>query len=252
MHPIERLRHVARAVGAPDESIFHEAASSLVHFADDPPALVAAARRLVDRHPGNGPLWWLAANMLTSIDPAETARTCVEQFHADPTLEQVSTALPPDARVSIVGWPPRLAEAFGPRGDVEVRVVDVEGDGPGFVRLLDDLDVTAIDVDVIGMGGAVASSDLVLVEASVIGPEVAVTPSGSWPIAAVARTSAVPVWLVGGVGRAVGASTWPAVFGRLAGGATAPWEHDSDHLPLTLVDRVFGADEAVEAPELTR
>lgn len=252
MHPIERLRHVARAVGAPDESILHEAAASLIHFADEPAALVAAARRLLDRHPGNGPLWWLAASMLTSIEPAEAARACVERFRADPVIDELSSALPADASVSVVGWPPRLAEALGPRGDLEVRVIDVEGDGPGFVRLLEDLDVAATDVDVIGMGGAVASSDLVLVEASVIGPEVAVTPSGSWPLAALATTSSVPVWLIGGVGRSVGPSTWPALFDRLVGGSTAPWEGGVDRLPLALVDRIFGADEVVDAPELTR
>lgn len=243
---------MARAVEAPDDSVLREAAISLARFADDQPALVTACRRLVDRHPANGPVWWLAASMLTSIDPVDTARTCVQRSDADATLADVSAALPDDATVSVLGWPPRLADALAPRGDLDVRVIDVEGDGPGFVHLLDDLDVQATDVDVIGMGGAVATSDLVLLEASAIGPEVAVSPSGSWPMAALARTASVPVWLVGGVGRVVGASTWPALFGRLVGGAVAPWEGDVDRLPLDLVDRIFGDDEVVEAPELFR
>src|SRR5699024_3865858 len=111
---------------------------------------------------------------------------------------------------------------------VEVRVVDVVGDGPGFVRMLDDLDVPAVDIDVTGMGGAVSDADLVLLDALVIGPEVAVTPSGSWPLAALARTASVPVWLVGGFGRTVGPQTWPALFERIVSPTTAPWEGDVD------------------------
>lgn len=252
MHPIERLRYVARAVGAPGDSVLREAASSLAGFADDPAALVTACRRLVDRHPANGSIWWLAARVLTALDPVAEAAACVERFDADPTLRQFADALPDDAEVAVVGWPPRLSEAFGRRGDVRVRVIDVEGDGPGFVRLLEDVDVGAVDIDVTGMGGAVATADLVVVEASAIGPEVAVAPSGSWPLASLARTSQVPVWLVGGVGCRIGAGTWPALFDRLVGGATAPWEGGVDRLPLDLVDRVFGDEEIVDAPELRR
>lgn len=232
--------------------MLREAALSLARFADDQPALVTACRRLVDRHPANGPIWWLAASMLTAIDPVDAAATCVQRSGADETLADVSTALPDDATICVLGWPPRLADALAPRGDLNVRVIDAEGDGPGFVRLLEDVDVPATDVDVTGMGGAVATADLVLLEASAIGPEVAVSPSGSWPMAALARTASVPVWLVGGVGRLVGASTWPALFDRLVGGTVAPWEGGVDRLPLDLVDRIFGDDETVEVPELFR
>lgn len=252
MHPIERLRHVARAVGAPDESVLREAASSLVPFADDRPTLVTACRRLLDRHPVNGPVWWLAARMLTEVDATAAAADVVARVDADPVLDEVIAAIDPDARVCVVGWPPRLADVFARRGDVEVRVVDVEGDGPGFARLLEDLDVPTIDIDVTGMGGAVGDADLVLLESTAIGPEVAVCPSGSWPLAALASTASVPVWLVGGEGRTIGPATWPALFDRFVGATTAPWEGGADRLPLALVDRVFGRSEAIEAPELRR
>jgi len=253
MHPIERLRYVARATDAPGEAVLREAAASLAGFADDPAALVTACRRLVDRHPANGPVWWLAARLLTATDPVAAAAESVELVDADRTLRELADALPVDARACVVGWPPRLADAFARRGDVEVRVVDVEGDGPGFVRLLEDVDVQALDIDVTGLGGAASSADVVVVDASAIGPEVAITPAGSWPLAAVARAASVPVWLVGGVGRRVGPGTWPALFDRLVGGATAPWDGGVDRLPLALVDRTFGVDgPVVEAPELRR
>jgi hypothetical protein len=253
VHPIERLRYVARATGAPADSVLREAASSLAGFAEDPVSLVTACRRLVDRHPANGPIWWLAASVLTAVDPVEAAWACVDRFDADRSLREVAEALPEEARVCVVGWPPRLVEAFGRRGDLEVRVVDVEGDGPGFVRVLEDAAVPAVDIDITGLGGAAATADVVVLDASAIGPEVALVPAGSWPLAAIARSASVPVWLVGGVGRRVSAGTWPALFGRLVGGATAPWDGGLDRLPVDLVDRTFGPDDdRVDAPELWR
>ena len=74
MHPIERLRLVARA-GAEGRSalLAREAATALAMFSDDPAGLVTACRRLVDRHPTSGPMWWLAARVLVSSDPGGEA-----------------------------------------------------------------------------------------------------------------------------------------------------------------------------------
>jgi len=252
VHLIERLRYVARATEAPADSVVREAAWSLAGFADDPASLVTACRRLVDRHPANGPIWWLCARILIADDADAEARRCVDELDDDRTLRDLAHELPDDARVAVVGWPPRLVDAFTRRGDLEVRVVDVEGDGPGFTRVLDDAEVPAVDVDVTGLAGAVASSTVVVLDAAAIGPEVALVPSGSWPAAAVARTSGVPVWLVGGVGRRVGDRTWSALHRRMAGGATAPWGGAVDRLPIDLVDRHLGPVEVVEAPELWR
>lgn len=240
MHPIERLRFVARATGAPPDDVVQEAAASLASFADDPVSLVTACRRLIDRHPANGPIWWLCARTLVAADPGDEAWRCHSEFHADPTVDELAHALPDGSSVAVVGWPDRLGSALARRGDVQVRVIDVDGDGPGFVRALERLDVEAVDVPVGGLAPAVAASDLVVLEASAIGPRDALVAPGSWAAASVARTSEVPVWLVGGRGRVVPKGLWGALQGRLGGAARAPWERGIDPLPLELVDQVAG------------
>ncbi len=240
MHPIERLRYVARASGAPAEDIVAEAAASLAGFADDPASLVTACRRLLDRHPANGPLWWLCARVLAAPDPAEEAWRCLDEHQGDSTATELGHALPGDARVAVIGWPERLTSALARRGDLAVRVIDVEGNGPGLVRALDRFDVPAADVEVTGLAAAVADSDLLLIDAAAVGPEIVLAAPGSWAAAAVARSETVPVWVVAGVGRVLPPSAWPALVRRLGGATTPPWDHEHDRLPLALVDRLAG------------
>jgi len=242
VHPIERLRYVARATGAPPDEVVREAAASLANFADDPVSLVTACRRLIDRHPANGPIWWLCARTLLAADPADEVWRCHSDFCADPTIDELSHLLPANGRVAVVGWPDRLGAALSRRGDIEVRVLDVDGDGPGFVRMLERLDVDAVDIPVSGLAPGVASADLVLLDAYAIGPDTAIVDPGSWPAAAVARAAEVPVWLVAGRGRGLPAGLWPALVRRLGGAATAPWDRGRDLLPLDLVDQVTGPD----------
>lgn len=240
MHPIERLRFVARATGAPADDVVREAAASLAGFAGDPASLVTACRRLIDRHAANGPVWWLCARTLVAPDPADEAWRCLDAYVADPTVGELSHALPDGARVVVVGWPERLAPALARRGDVAVRVVDVEGDGPGFVRALERADVHAVEVSASGLAAAVADSDVVVLDIAAACSGSALVACGSWAAAAVARAAGVEVWAVAGTGRLVPDGMWPALTGRLAGAATAPWDRDHDHLPLNLVDRLVG------------
>jgi hypothetical protein len=240
VHPIERLRYVARASGAPDEDVVAEAAASLAAFADDPASLVTACRRLLDRHPANGPVWWLCARTLLASDPADEAWRCRSDLHADPTLAEVAHALPDAAVVAVVGWPDRLGAPLSRRGDLAVRVIDVDGDGPGFVRMLERLDVEADDVPAGGMGAAVAGADVLVLDARAIGPRTALVGSGGWAAAAVARTAEVPIWLVAGRGRSLPQGLWGALEARLGGAATPPWALDHDQVPLELIDQVVG------------
>ena len=73
MHPIERLRYVARSSGAPQEVLVRETAGALAALGFDAAGLVTACRRILDRHPVSGPLWWLCARVLTSNDPNNEA-----------------------------------------------------------------------------------------------------------------------------------------------------------------------------------
>ena len=85
MHPIERLRYVARASGADQAMLVRETAGALAAFADDPAGLVTACRRIVSRHPGSGPLWWLCSRVLTATEPMREAWTASDELDDDRT-----------------------------------------------------------------------------------------------------------------------------------------------------------------------
>ncbi|MGD0254701.1 MAG: hypothetical protein ABSB99_03975 [Acidimicrobiales bacterium] len=128
MHPIERLRYVARAGRADPSQLAAQAAWALADLAErEPPALVPACHRLLDRQPGCGPLWWLAARVLSAGDPASEAHRCAQDLEDDPTRILMLEALPPGAHAVRKGAMSELssadlvvvvAEAFGPGGMV--------------------------------------------------------------------------------------------------------------------------------------
>ena len=51
MHPIERLRYVARASGVPQAILVRETAGALLSFSSEPHELVTACRRMISRQP---------------------------------------------------------------------------------------------------------------------------------------------------------------------------------------------------------
>lgn len=237
MHPIERLRHVARADGVGNALLVREAAGALASFGDDPPGLVTACRRLVERHPTCGPMWWLAARMLTASEPVKEAWRAAEELESDVTSQQLVSALPDDASVLVFGWPELAGEAVRRRADLEVLVVD----GGSFSHRLRSTGVDALDVPDSGVGAAAAEADLVLLEASAIGPDGFVAPGGARSAAAVARQTGTAVWLVAGVGRALPPALWDALLDRLAADDSEPWDRPEEVVPLALVDEVVGA-----------
>lgn len=247
MHPIERLRYVARASGADQAHLVRETAQSLSAFNRDPPALVAACRRIVDRHPTSGALWWICATVLTAPDPREAAWEAVERIESDPTLRELAHALPEDATACVVGWPEIVGDALPRRGDVEVLAIDSLGEGSGLVRRLIHAGIEAVDVPPSGLGGAVLNSDIVLLEAVAAGPEGFVAVSGSLAAAAVARYADVPVWVAVGIGRLLPPRMWEPVVGHFATRGADPWDVDEEIVPFTLVDRVCGPA-GVETP----
>lgn len=239
MHPIERLRYVARASGVDQSLLVQETASALGAFGSDPAGMVTACRRVVGRHPAAGALWWLCGRVLTANDPMPEAWRAADEIDADRTSAELSFALPEDASVCLLGWPDVAAEALPRRGDVEVLVVDVLGEGSGLVRRLLAADVDAIDVSTHGLGAAAANADVLVLEASAVGPDAFVGVAGSRAAAATARHAGVPVWLVAGVGRLVPQRVWDALSG-LVDVAAEPWEADDELVPLDLVDQVVG------------
>ncbi len=239
VHPIERLRHVARASGGEPGLLVRETAGALAAFRHDPAGLVTACRRIVSRHPTSGPLWWLCARVLTAADPMAEAWAAADELDRDATASALSAALPDDATVCVLGWGERVGEALPRRGDLTVLVVDILAEGAGFVRRLERADIVAWDVPVGGVGAAAADADLVLLEGGAVGPVDALAVAGSRAAAAVAHHAGVPVWLVAGTGRLLPRRLWDSMAVRLEA-ACEPWDADEEIIPLELVDRLVG------------
>lgn len=93
VHPIEHLRYLARSVDVDPTWFVPEAADALGALAHDRSALVMACRKLVEHHPGCGPLWWLASQALTAPDVRAGLGDARRTFSEDPTGLQASLAL---------------------------------------------------------------------------------------------------------------------------------------------------------------
>jgi hypothetical protein len=247
MHPIERLRHVARSSGAASSALVAETAGALRAFGGDPQGLVTACRRIVARQPTAGPLWYLAARALTSADGLAEAQRVAKLVAEDRTPRELAHAFPDGATVVVVGWPDHTAAALSRRGDLRVRVVDSGGDGGALVDALVRVDVDAFDVPDRGTGAAVADADLVVVEATAAGPCAALVPHGSTAAAAVAQARDVPVWLVGGVGRWLPERLFATMVDRVV--SDQPWLDDAELMALDLADEVIGPAGRMPVPE---
>ncbi len=251
VHPIERLRYVARSQGAPADLLVEESATALGAFRDDPAGMVAACRRIVDRQLTCAPLWWLCARILCAPDPMAEAHRAVEELRTDPTPRRLASALPDDGAVVVVGDPDQAFGALARRGDVTSYVVDVDGGVHDVVRHLHRADAPAVPVEARAVAAAVAEADLVLLEAFAVGPDAALVPSGSRAAAAVARTGGTPVWLVAGVGRLMPARMWEALRDRWSDGVD-PFDAAEEVLDLSLVDRIAGVEGPEDAADAVR
>ncbi len=243
MHPIERLRYVARAGEDAPSMLVRESAAALASFSRDPAALVTACRRLVDRQSHAASVWWLAARVLVAAEPAREAWLAADEVDEDTTPVHLIDTLPADASVLVLGWPETIAPALARRGDLDVLVADSLDQGSGLVRRLERVGVTATLVDERGVGAAAASADVVLLEAMGLGgPFDSATfsaLSGSRAAASVARLAGRQVWLAAGVGRVLPGRLWDAYAARLDQ-LGDPWDNDLELVPLDLVDAVVG------------
>jgi hypothetical protein len=238
VHPIERLRYVARASGVSQDLLVQETARALSSFGDDPQGLVTACRRVVSRQPTSGPLLWFSARVLCGGDTGREIWEAAGEIAADRTSSELSHALPDGATVVVLGWPEIIGAALPRRGDLDVLVVDALGEGSGLVGALLRGDSEATDVPQAGLGPAAAEADLVLLESTAIGPTDFLAVAGSRAAAAVARHAGAKVWLVGGVGRLLPQRMWDGLRSRLDAGD--PWDDDDEFVPLDLVDCIVG------------
>lgn len=245
MHPIERLRYVARVDDADPALVAIEAGHALAAVAaEDPAGLVPACRRLIEHHPTSGPMWWLAARVLGAPDPVGEAWRSAHLLSEDALRSILARALPDDTTVVIVGWPDATADALRRRGDLEVLVVDGGGEGRALARRLADVDtdMAAFAVADAGVGPAVTVAGLVVIEAVAAGPSGVLARIGSQAAAAVAAHAGVPVWAAIGFGRTLPSALWDALLARFDGTGTEPWDRQVELVPTALVSAVVGSE----------
>jgi hypothetical protein len=246
VHPIERLRYVARASGGDQRMLVHETAGAIRGLQLEPAGLVVACRRIVERHPTSGPLWWFCSSLLTTTDPFRAAVSLASEVENDRTPDHLVDLLPDGGTVCVVGWPDLAGDALLRRGDVTVLVVDADDHATSFVRRMQRAEIETELVSPRSLAGAVLASDLVIVEAMAVGDvpgeEVLATPS-SRAVASVAYCSEVPAWLVAGRGRRLPADLLRCMSERLL--ECEPWRADAEPVPLGLFASVVGPTGAV-------
>lgn len=247
MHPIEHLRYVARAQGADPASLVEETAHALGSLHFDPSGIVVACRRIVERHPFTGALWWLCANVSTSSEPFKAVWELAEDIRGDRTGAELAAALPDDATIVTIGSPDVAGDGLIRRGDVRVLVLDAGHTATQFFRKLERYDVDNDPVDAGAAGAAVRAADVVLIEALACDSHRIVAPIGSSTIAAAAHAWGTPVWLVAGVGRRLPSGfidhmvqRYEAITDPDGEHPVDPWEMDVEILPTSMVTDVIG------------
>lgn len=218
MHPIERLRAVAQAREVDQALLAREAASVLGSFAGDLPGLVTSCRRLIDRHPTAGSLWWTCARLLAAGDVRAEAIAIAEDLSTEPATTMLSLDLPDDAVVAVVpdvaGGSELAYELNGWRDDVVVA------HDPGALHA--DRDEPRV----------------LLVEAGAAGPDRFVAPAGTADEIAAARDAGVAVWLVIDVGRRLPPGLFDVVVARAARAPLDVWSSPVEVVAIAEAARV--------------
>ncbi|WP_420450820.1 hypothetical protein [Ilumatobacter sp.] len=242
MHPIEHLRYVARSHGVDPVALVVETAHVLGSLRFDASGLVVACRRIVERHPFTGPMWWLCSTVAASGEPFDAVWELAESIGEDRTASELAAALPDGAVVVTIGDPATVGAGVARRGDVRVLALDIEHSATSFVRRLERADVDYEPVEAGFAGAATRSADVVLIEALAMDPQRIVAPSGSSTIAACARASGTPVWLVAGVGRRLPTEFVDVMVAKRDQllSVRDEWDLDVEVLPADLVTDVVG------------
>jgi hypothetical protein len=275
MHPIERLRWVARSPEGDASLVAAEAADALAGFADDPAGLVIASRRLIERRPALAPLWWLASRVLCSLEPAFEAMDAAADLERDRTPVALAGDLP-GGTIAIVGWPDQASAALRMRGRMGSRPtcerserdgLSASGDsvlvvpsGDDAWRCADWLQSHAVDARLLRAGEVNAAGRrcvLALLEATAIGPDSFLAATGSAALAAAAREAHRPVWLVAGVGRVLPGALYDALVRRVGDDPRGlhqppPMQTEFEVVPLDAVDDIAGPAGPVPRSQLAR
>jgi hypothetical protein len=234
MHPMERLRYVARSGGGDPTVILAETVEAIARLRPTPSELVPLCRNLVDRNPTCGPLWWLCAHLLANPDEVERGWRLIEEIDCDVTASHLAERLPAGSRVVTVGSPTTVAQALHRAGEVSVLAVLAGDEGHRLVRAMDRVGVGVEPVAPEAILVALGHADLLLVEAEACSTADVVASMGSGLAAVAASAVGVPVWLVAGRGRRLPAGYVETIVGSLPG--------ESEVFDTACVSHVAGPD----------
>jgi hypothetical protein len=235
MHPIEHLRYVARARGADPVSLVRETAAALSGLGHEPAGIVLAVRRVIQRHPTCGPLWWFCSHLLGALDPFVAMSDCEQKIKNDSTIKSLREAVPQDAVVCVVGWPTTVLNALAARGDVKFFVAESNGDGDAAVERLVSMDVDATLVQFEELSRVASSCDVLILEALATGPNDVLCSAGSHALVALGYVLQKPVWLVAACGTRLPEPLWSAM---ISGEAV----NEVDLMSLSLFSKLISKD----------
>jgi hypothetical protein len=207
MHPIERLRYVARAGDLDATLLAQEAADALGSLAFDPRALVPACRRLIEFHPSCAPIWWVCARLLLARDVRDAAAVASELLCDDATSEELAAHFPAGATVVSDGGPTAVA-GLAARPDLTIRLVATPLAGQRSMRRIDG-DVTAYDPT--EADDACRGATVVLLEPLAAGPSGIVVGEDAVLLAEAAVRARVDLWAVVPEGRLLPAALCDAL-----------------------------------------
>lgn len=246
MHPIEHLRYLARAGYADAPELVAETASALRGLGLDHANLVLTCRRIVERHPTCGPLWWLCAELLTALEPRDTLRRCVDDVRGDSTpahlAEHLATQWADGGMVAVNGWSWEIALALVSSFGFEVCVIDGDNGADHMVRVLDRNEVVTHLVEPQRAAAAVGECDVVVVSGSFVGPDVLWAPVGSAQLASVAYCAGRDVVATTPIGTRLPRVFVEAIVQMVDDDTRGEaWYRDVEAIPFALVTTVVGS-----------
>ncbi|MBU6240299.1 MAG: hypothetical protein KJS66_00760 [Acidobacteria bacterium] len=246
MHPIEHLRYLARAGYADAPELVAETASALRGLGFDHANLVLTCRRIVERHPTCGPLWWLCAELLTALEPRDTLRRCVDGVRGDSTpahlAEHLATQWPDGGMVAVNGWSWEIALALVSSFGFEVCVIDGDNGADHMVRVLERNEVVTHLVEPQRAAAAVGECDVVVVSGSFVGADVLWSPVGSAQLASVAYCAGREVVAMTPIGTRLPRVFVEAIVQMVDDDTRGEaWYRDVEAIPLGLVTTVVGS-----------
>lgn len=216
MHPIERLRYFIRDHAMTADELVAETIGAMAGLGDDHAASVNVVRRVLERHVLVGPLWWMAARVLTAPNAYAEGRQVVADLGADRTSEEVLEVLRPLRRVACLGWPGQAALALVLSEDLDILVIDADGEGDPTASQLAAHGAESVSVvrwrD---RAAAIGSCDLVIAESQLCGPRASVAVHGSGDVLGKAVELGVPASLVAGIGCRLPAWLFDGISARI-------------------------------------